>query len=68
MHGRGHAWQEGMHGQGDMHAWEGVSMVGGMRGLGWGTCVAGETATAVGGTHPTGMHSCFHKFLIHVSH
>ena len=23
-----------------------------------GTCVAGETATAVDGTHPTGMHSC----------
>ena len=22
-------------------------------------CVAGETATAVDGTHPTGMHSCF---------
>ena len=21
-------------------------------------CVAGETATAAGGTHPTGMHSC----------
>ena len=22
-----------------------------------GACVAGETATAAGGTHPTGMHS-----------
>ena len=21
-------------------------------------CMAGETATAVDGTHPTGMHSC----------
>ena len=21
-------------------------------------CVAGEMATAAGGTHPTGMHSC----------
>ena len=21
-------------------------------------CMAGETATAAGGTHPTGMHSC----------
>ena len=27
------------------HAWQGV-------------CVAGEMATAVGSTHPTGMHSC----------
>ena len=24
-----------------------------------GACVAGETATAADGTHPTGMHSCF---------
>ena len=22
-------------------------------------CVAGDTATAAGGTHPTGMHSCY---------
>ena len=22
-------------------------------------CVAGETATAANGTHPTGMHSCY---------
>ena len=22
-------------------------------------CMAGETATAAGGTHPSGMHSCF---------
>ena len=42
MHGRGHAWQ-GKHGRG--YAWLGV-------------CVAGEMATAAGGMHPTGMHSC----------
>ena len=24
-----------------------------------GACIAGETATAADGTHPTGMHSCF---------
>ena len=24
-----------------------------------GACVTGEMATAAGGTHPTGMHSCF---------
>ena len=23
-----------------------------------GACVAGETTTAAGGTHPTGMYSC----------
>ena len=36
-------------------------MAGGMRGMGWGAvaCVAGETATAAGGTHPTRMHSCW---------
>ena len=44
-------------------------MAGGMHGLGmcvavghaWqggGACMAEETATAVGGTPPTGMHSC----------
>ena len=48
-------------------------MAGGMRGgghvcqggcvmgacvVGGGVCVAGETATAVEDTHPTGMHSC----------
>ena len=33
-----------MHGRG--HAW-------------WGVCMAGETATAVDGTHPTGMQSCY---------
>ena len=41
---RGHAWQGGVHGRGDMH--------------GRGAWVAGEAATVAGGTHPTGMHSC----------
>ena len=47
-----HAWQGGMHGRvvcGGGQAW-------------WGReepCMAGETDTAVDGTHPTGMHSCF---------
>ena len=31
---------------------------GGMRGRGRGLR-AGDTATEAGGTHPTGMHSCF---------
>ena len=26
-----------------------------------GVCMAGETATAADGTHPTGMHSCLHE-------
>ena len=43
MHGRGHALQWGMCGKG--HVWQGA-------------CVAGEMATAAGGMHPTGMHSC----------
>ena len=43
-----------MHG-GTRHAWRGGG--GGMHGGGRG--VAGETATEVGGTHPSGMHSCF---------
>ena len=36
----------------------GACMLGGMRGWGGGACLAGETATAAGHTHPTGMHSC----------
>ena len=36
--------------KGGGHVWEGACMVGGM-------CVAGETANAAGGMHPTGMHS-----------
>ena len=40
----------GVHGKGG-HAW-------------WGACVAGETAIAEGGTHPTGMHSCYQLNLI----
>ena len=47
MYGRGCAWQG--------HAWQR-----GMRGRG--VCVAGETVTAVGGMHPTGMHSCSFTF------
>ena len=47
--------QRGVHGRGACmamgHAW-----LGGMHGCG--VCVAGETATASGRTHPTGIHSC----------
>ena len=39
----------GMHGGG--HAWQGGHVLG--------VCMAGETATAADGTHPTGMHFCF---------
>ena len=48
VHGRGHVWQEGMCGRGDM--------------CGKGACMAGKTAIAAGGTHPTGMHSCLFFF------
>ena len=51
----GHAWQAGVYGRGDMHSRQHAGQ-GGMRGRG--ACVAGETATAAGGMHPTGMHSC----------
>ena len=54
----------GMRGEGG-HAWQGACVVkGGIHGKGgWmvkgeGECMAGETATAAGGTHPTGMHCC----------
>ena len=63
MQDRGHAWQG--------HAWQGafvvgcagqgacmvvgVCVTGGVHGRGG--CMAGEMATAVDGTHPTGMHS-----------
>ena len=53
VHGRGHAWNgEGMagvmHSRG--HVWQGHA---------WqGACMAGETAIAASGKHPTGMHSC----------
>ena len=46
VHGRGACMVGGVHGRG--HEW-----------WGWGACMAGETATAAGGTHPTGMHSCY---------
>ena len=56
----GHVWQRGMHGRGC--AWQGDVHGGGIcdrRHSWWGVCGgAGEMATAVGGTHPTGMHSC----------
>ena len=67
MHGRKCMWQGGTHGGG--HAWQGwvcvaggASMVGVciMGGHAWqGACMARETTTVAGGTHPTGMHSCY---------
>ena len=62
----------GMCGRGRGHAWQGVCMAGGTcgRGHAWqgrmrveGACMTGETAIAVDGTHPTGMHSCFAFFV-----
>ena len=58
VHGRGHAWQGSMHDRGWVcmaggHAWWGVH--------GRGVCMVGGPLTCsqcVGGTHPTGMHSC----------
>ena len=61
---RGHAWQRGVHG--GMHVRghvDGGACMAGDHVWQW-ECVArgmhvGETATEVGGTHPTGMHSCY---------
>ena len=36
----------------------GAGWGGGFHGEGRGACVAGETTTESGRTHPTGMHSC----------
>ena len=57
MHGEGHVWQgvcmagavhgRDVHGGGGGHVWQGIMH-------------ARETATEVGGIHPTGMDSCFH--------
>ena len=53
----GHVWQGGMCGRGVCMAGSvhdgGACMAGGR-----GACVVGEMAIAVGGMHPTGMHSC----------
>ena len=49
----------GMHGGG--HVSRGACVAGGLGMCGGrGACVAGETATAADGTHPTGMLSCSH--------
>ena len=66
MCGRGCAWQGDMCGReacvAGRHVWQG-GMCG--RGCAWqGTCMAGEMVTAVGGMHPTGMHSCSIYVLI----
>ena len=66
MHGRLGCAQQGALA---WEAWQGVSMAGCMSGrgacvaeggmCGSRVCVAGETATPAGGTHPTGIHSCY---------
>ena len=55
-----HAWQGGVHGRG--YAWQG-DICG--RGVWRGASMAGEIATAVDGTHPTGMHSCLDEWWHH---
>ena len=47
------------------HAWQGVCVARGACMVGackaGGACMTGKMAVAVGGTHPTGMHSCCHQ-------
>ena len=62
MHGRKGVWRGGAYVAWGAyvaggHAWQGACVVAG------GVCMAGETATAAGGTHPTGIHSCFVHML-----
>ena len=72
MCGGGRAWLGGMRGWGGAWLWGGACVAGGVHG--GGACVAGGGACVVctppciprdtvgqcaGGTHPTGMHSCF---------
>ena len=67
VHREGCAWQGVCVARGACMVWEGMCMTGG--GTAWqggmhgrwgeGSCMAGEMATAVDGTHPTGRHSCF---------
>ena len=52
VEGRGRAWQRG------------ACMVKETCVVGGGACMAGETATAADGTHPTGMHSCFGHAIV----
>ena len=67
VHGRGHVWQGtsmvggGIHGSGC--AWWGCAWQRGACVAGGGACEAGEMATAVDGTHPTGMHSCSYLLM-----
>ena len=51
-------WSGGVPGPGEVPAWGG--------GLVWEGCLVEtpRTATAAGGTHPTGMHSCLVKELV----
>ena len=57
MHGR-RAYMVGVV-HGGRHARQGACVA-----MGGGACMAGETATAVGSMHPTGMHSCWRLFLV----
>ena len=58
MHGRGACMVGGMHGRG--HAWPGEACMasGGMHGQRGGMHDEDMAGQCMGGTHPTGMHSC----------
>ena len=62
MYGRGYVWQvRGVCDGGHVWPWRKDAWQGACMGehVWWGGGVhAGQTVTEVGGTHPTGMHSC----------
>ena len=69
----GHAWQGACMAGGHVWwvrrcPWQVVCMVGVcmVEWCAWqgGACMEGETATTAGGTHPTGMHSCYKLWAI----
>ena len=58
VHGGGGGGRGGRAWRGGGIAWWVASVAGGVHGGGEGACMA--NSQSAGGTHPTGMHSCYH--------
>ena len=57
VRGGGHVWQGGIHGRG--HAWQEACMAGGCACHACPRTPRDTVGQCAGGTHPTGMHSCY---------